>query len=179
MSRPLPPPSPYLETSLIAAQRPPESPQYNVPRVPTRYPYTPGNIDITQRIGKLGSPMTRNSPYSLQTRNPLEPSPMEGGSTVYSMSFTDEHGRNVLIPTVIPDQRRGGYYVASPGEAIQHYQRTGEHLGLFGSPEDADTYARALHEDLAVRGGSGLAPEEMMNKMQRLPQSPSLLSKSR
>lgn len=82
---------------------------------------TPGNINLHSR------PVVRNADGSI--------------STVRSASFSDEDGRNVLIPTVI--EGRG---VVPMDQAIQHYRQTGQHLGVFDTPENADAYAQSLHE---------------------------------
>lgn len=84
----------------------------------------PGNINIHQR------PVVRNRDGSI--------------STVRSMSFEDDDGKNVLVPTVI--EGRG---VVSPDEAIKYYRQTGQHLGVFDTPENADAYAQSLHEQQA------------------------------
>ena len=62
------------------------------------------------------------------------------GSTVRSMSF-EEEGREVLIPTVVGDR------ILSDDDAISEYERTGQHMGVFDSPENATAYAKAVHED--------------------------------
>ena len=84
----------------------------------------PGNINIHRR------PTVRNRDGSI--------------STVRSMSFEDDDGRNVLIPTVI--EGRG---VVPADQAIQYYKQTGQHLGMFDTPENADAYAQSLHEQQA------------------------------
>jgi hypothetical protein len=81
----------------------------------------PGNIDLYRR------PKVRN--------------PDGTTSTVRSMSVNID-GREVLIPTVSDDGR-----VVSDEEAIQIYQRTGKHLGMFDSPESATVYASRLHDE--------------------------------
>ena len=43
------------------------------------------------------------------------------------------------IPTVINGR------IASEDEAIAHYQMTGEYLGMFDTPDQADAYAERLH----------------------------------
>lgn len=62
-------------------------------------------------------------------------------STVRSMSFGDENGREILIPTVSDDGR-----IMSDDEAINNYYQTGKHLGIFNSPDNATAYAERLHE---------------------------------
>lgn len=84
----------------------------------------PGNIDL-----------------GMQPRIPNENGTI---SSVRSASFQDEHGREVLIPTV----SQGGRLLSMP-EAINQYQATGKHLGMFASPDHADAYASTLHNDYA------------------------------
>lgn len=84
----------------------------------------PGNINTHRR------PVVKNRDGSI--------------STVRSASFEDDDGRNVLIPTVI--EGRG---VVPIDEAIKFYRQTGQHLGHFDTPENADAYAQSLHEQQA------------------------------
>jgi hypothetical protein len=64
-------------------------------------------------------------------------------STTSSMSF-NEDGKEVLIPTVVDGVR------LSKQAAIAHYQKTGEHLGKFDTPDHADAYAADLHNKQAA-----------------------------
>lgn len=80
----------------------------------------PGNIDLTKR------PVVTNKDGSI--------------STVRSMSF-EEDGMQILIPTVV------GNKVVSDKAAIDHYHKTGEHLGMFSSVKAANAYAKKLHEE--------------------------------
>jgi hypothetical protein len=84
----------------------------------------PGNIDIHAR------PRVKNADGSV--------------STVRSMSFEDDDGRNVLIPTVI--EGRG---IVPNDQAIEYYRTTGQHLGMFDTPESANAYAQSLHNQQA------------------------------
>ena len=81
----------------------------------------PGNINLHRR------PVVRNADGSI--------------STVRSMTFTDDDGRAVLIPSVI--EGRG---IVPFEQAVKHYYQTGQHLGIFEDPDQADAYARSLHE---------------------------------
>jgi hypothetical protein len=59
-------------------------------------------------------------------------------STLRSMSVGYPQGE-VLMPTVAPN----GWYM-SPDQAMNQYQNTGQHLGIFGSPDQANIYAQML-----------------------------------
>jgi hypothetical protein len=95
-----------------------------------------GNIPIANR------PVVRNADGSR--------------STEYSTSMHDDRdGSEVLVPTVVngrfltPDGKKPPE--GSPAEkamfqaAWKHYQDTGENLGKFDNPADADAYAKQLH----------------------------------
>jgi len=85
----------------------------------------PGNINIHQR------PVVQNADGSI--------------STVRSMTFTDDDGSTVVVPSVI-----AGRGVVGPAEAFKYYKQTGQHLGRFTNQEAADAYAQALHEQQAT-----------------------------
>lgn len=82
--------------------------------------YGLGNIDLTNR------PIVHNDDGSI--------------STVRSMSFEDEDGKEVLVPTVSDDGR-----IMSNDEAIQQYYKTKRYLGKFDSIDEANAYAEQLH----------------------------------
>lgn len=84
----------------------------------------PGNIDLAHR------PIVRNKNGSI--------------STVRSISV-GVNGRTFLLPTVVGDR------VVSNRQAIRHFERTGEHLGVFSNWRDADRYAARLHRQQARR----------------------------
>lgn len=82
--------------------------------------YGLGNIDLTNRQ------VVKNQDGSI--------------STVRSISFQDDSGKEILIPTVINGK------IVSNDEAIQHYYKTGEYLGKFDTVEHANAYAEQLHK---------------------------------
>lgn len=84
-------------------------------------PMVEGNIDLHKR------PVVRNEDGTV--------------STVKSRSFGFDVGE-VLLPTVSEDGR-----VMSDEEAVDQFRRTGRHLGVFATPEEATEYGQRLHED--------------------------------
>ena len=58
--------------------------------------------------------------------------------TENSISIGTDQGE-VVIPTVVNGQQ------LTPEQAIQYYEQTGQHLGTFATPADAEKYAEMLH----------------------------------
>jgi len=106
---------------------------------------SPGNIDLGDR------PVVKNADGTI--------------STVRSMSF-EEDGQEVLIPTVSPDGK-----ILSDQAAVDLYHKTGQFLGKFDSPENADAYAEALHEAQArfyqgrATGGNAVRDQIRANRI--------------
>ena len=67
-------------------------------------------------------------------------------ATVRSMSFQPSEGefagKQVLVPTISDDGN-----VWSDEEAIENFNQTGKHLGVFDTIDDANEYAQQLHQD--------------------------------
>lgn len=83
------------------------------------------------------------------SKRPVYKNPDGTISTVRSVSFTDDNGNALLIPTI----RFGSDGITpvsmTPLEALDWYNKTGEYLGKFKNEQDATTYAIALHNSQA------------------------------
>lgn len=81
---------------------------------------------------------------------PSVPNPKGGDSTVFSMSFgtTGKDGKpvEVLIPKVV------GKRILSDKDAVEHYHKTGEHLGMYDSVPSADLAGRRIHRQQELSG---------------------------
>lgn len=114
-----------VETRVIeeSAGRPQASDLRQMPqetRSAPRGPRVSGTIDLDRR------PVVRNPDGSI--------------STVRSASFGADDGE-WLVPTVSDDGR-----IMDDREAFDTARRTGRHLGIFDTPEDATRYAEKLHQ---------------------------------
>lgn len=84
--------------------------------------------------------------------------PYKGGTaTIRSIGITTGRGE-VLIPTVNRVTRK----VMSDEEAIRRFERTGEHLGVYGSRAAADLAASVLH--LSEQNRIGKKSSQSKNK---------------
>ena len=90
----------------------------------------------------VGNPAGLIKPGNVEVFDrPIVPNPAAGPggySTTLSMSIGTDKGE-VLIPTVYDGQ------IHTAAEAIAHYNATGENLGTFDTPANADAYATDLH----------------------------------
>ena len=103
----------------------------------------PGNIDLTSR------PQVKNADGSV--------------STVRSASFNID-GKEVLLPTVSPDGKD-----LTDDQAVDLFKKTGQHLGKFENPDQADAYAEALHKQQSTAYGldgppAALAPVDKLRQ---------------
>ncbi len=93
----------------------------------TGAPLEPGNIDLRNR--------------------PRVPNPEGGISTLLSMGIGDDKGVETIVPRV-----KGGR-ILSPDDARAAFADTGEHLGKFGTVEDANLEAERLHRGQEAETG--------------------------
>lgn len=95
---------------------------------------------------ELGSTAIVPGNLDLSTR-PVVQNPDGTVSTVNTISIGVDGGE-ALIPKISDDGR-----TLTDAEAVEQFRRTGHHLGIFKSPEEATRYALALHDqqDVATR----------------------------
>ncbi len=80
---------------------------------------------------------------------PVVDNPETGGqSTVYSTSFGTPQGE-ILVPRVSDDGR-----ILSEKEAQDQFHKTGKHLGIYSSPEEATKAAELIHQQQARSVGA-------------------------
>lgn len=121
-----------------------------VPMVPTQERAIPQTLDAPQLPAAKGM-ITPGNIKSLWDR-PILNNPDGSYSTTSSASYNFD-GKETLLPTVVGGRR------LSEQEAIDRYRRTGEHLGQFDTPDNADAYAQALHEEQARIIGTPPQPQ--------------------
>jgi hypothetical protein len=100
-----------------------------------------GTVPMPQPDPRRGLGMIEMGNIDLNAR-PIVRNPDGSISTVRSMGVNLD-GRETLIPTVGPNG------IMSNDDAVDHFYKTGEHLGTFDTPENSDAYARFLHETQA------------------------------
>jgi hypothetical protein len=120
-------------------------------------PVIPGDSAPTGSLDTMhGQPDGLVKPGTIPTKGrPIVPGP-DGGHAEFSTTFEDNDGNTVLVPTIV-----NGKYLTPDGQkpepgspeekqmienAHQHYDQTGEHLGVFKTTHDADVYALQLHK---------------------------------
>ena len=146
-----PPPTPAAQPAAAASSQPPHGStpsQGPTPYMVIAHPkglVEPGNLTIWNR------PTVHNADGT--------------HSSEYSVSFQDDKGREVLVPTVVhgrfltPDGKKppegSAEEKAMFRRAWDHYLKTGENLGKFDNSADADAYAKILHSRGSHPRGNG------------------------
>lgn len=103
--------------------------------------------DITKPAGLFTQADFETSPAvpgNIETMNrPVLDNPDGSISTTRSFSV-DIDGQEVLLPSIVNGQQ------LSQEEAIQHYRNTGENLGKFNTPQEADVFAHNLSKQQGI-----------------------------
>ncbi len=98
--------------------------------------------------GRLFEPEGQTEAGNIDLNNrPMVKNPDGTTSTVRSITITDDKGKATVIPTVIGDK------VVSNEDAIKHFKKTGEHLGVFDNEQNANDFAEKLHKQQAKQYG--------------------------
>lgn len=98
-----------------------------------------GNMEKLAKISALSSLV---SPGNIDlTKRPKVKNPDGSYSTVRTITITDDEGKGINIPTVIGNQ------VVSPQEAINHFKKTKQHLGVYRTEKEALDAAEKLHKE--------------------------------
>lgn len=170
-----PAPSRFGASALTAPPAQPELPQTHAVGAPGgTAPFMPAKIGASQqqsatapKIGAGQSPMTvygdrpkgMITPGNIDLNNrPVIQNPDGSHSSEYSTSFGDENGHEVLVPTIVNGKfltpsgnKLPDWMTGTPREgamlraAEDHYRQTGENMGIFDNPANADAYAEAVH----------------------------------
>lgn len=97
------------------------------------------------RQNDIELPKSKKAPGNIDLyAQPKVQNPDGSTSTVDSSSYNLD-GTEVLLPSVTPD----GRHLRTPDEIVGEYRKTGRHLGMFDTPDEATAYAKRLHEDYA------------------------------
>ncbi len=99
-------------------------------------------VSVAQPMAKGQKELGNLDPFN----RPTLKNPDGTTSTTSSISIGTDKGE-VLIPTVVDGKR------LSNAEAIEHYKKTGQHFGIFATPDDADAFAVNLHNMQADKLG--------------------------
>lgn len=107
---------------------------YNIPISKLDFEYR-GNIDL------MGRPIYKNEDGTVSSEK--------------SISFQDDDGKEVIIPTIRTEN--GKRVDMTIPEAIDWYHKTGEHLGKYDSVEEAEKASMLIHER-----GEGISLREIV-----------------
>ncbi len=132
--------------------------QTKAPTLQTKAP-TLGDL-MKHRLGSMQPAVSHGliEPGNIDLRRPSIPNPDGGMSTVYSSSF-NINGKEVLLP--LADEGR----ILSAEEAIDKYNRTGQHLGTFHDVASANAYAKQLHDE--YEAGKYSTMSDLLGSMKR------------
>jgi len=180
--KPVPPPRREIPPKPLAPTGPPETSKPGAiptePKAPDKkssLDEAPTDISASRRVADpetkaktaempVAPGLLKEGNIDLDARIPVENE--DGTISTESSISKNFDGKEVLIPTVVDGKR------LSEDEAVEHYKKTGEHLGEFETPEAAEKYAKELSAQQKEKyGDKKWTPEQLRDLKQRRPKS--------
>jgi len=107
-----------------------------------------GNIDLNQRPSIKNADGTSSSIFSMTVPIGKEGQPLEWGHkdiTGYALVPSIADGKFLTKDGKMPDQSNKKAMQALEDEATKYYTKTKQHLGIFKTMQDANSYAARTH----------------------------------
>jgi hypothetical protein len=109
----------------------------------------PGNINLT------GRPILHNADGTISSER--------------SFSIGTDKGET-LLPLIVNGKQ------LTQQQAIDHYRQTGEHMGIFDTPDHADAYANQVHNRKLLPSGSPVYVYQGDNQSSSMPDTPTTMA---
>jgi len=128
------------------------------------------DVQPSEQVSRLLAEIARTAPkpklegtIDISSRIPVQNA--DGStSTLRTISIGTDEGE-VLIPTISPDG-----LVLTEEEAIRLYENTGQHLGIFSTPEEAIAYAEILSAKMKEMPTRQPTQDTRLNQLEFIPE---------